>query len=206
MYLAIFLGVKFNITEVWIPFWHCDSTRNIALASQFILAHIKEQEGDLPELNLETVCGISLEHFMGYFLSLQKASRAWSLEYFVGSSKVPWKTLAKISENGQIGLVAASKDILRIEADQDDVKRVWNITKRFRVLNLEDFGGGLGEVKFPGYFNRHTHQIIFGRTGAFGAGLREDIYRDENGLVHLKSLGEDADSEWRRMSEIVFNF
>ena len=193
-YLALFLGVKFNILEVWIPLWNENTIESIVCASQLILVHIEEQEGGLPVLKLETVSGA----FMEYFLDLQEASRAWSMEYFAASKVVPWQMLAKISANGQIGLITASKDELREEADQDDVKRVWNITRRFRVLNMDDFGGGLGEVRFPAYFNQHTHQRIFWR--------RKDVFRDENGLVYLRSLGQDAESEWQRMSGFVFNF
>ena len=96
----------------------------------------------------------------------------------------------------------ASKAEMREIADQDDVKRVWKITRRFRVLNLDDFGGGLGEeVGLPGHFNKHTHHMIF------DCGFRrKDIFRDENGLVILPSLGEDAESEWQRISNVIFNF
>ena len=52
-------------------------------------------------------------------------------------------------------------------SNQDDVKQVWNITRRFRVLNMGDFEGGLGDVRFPPYFNQHNQKTLFDIQGDF---------------------------------------
>ena len=202
--VAFLVKAKFNITEVHIPLWNLDTLDSIARAYSSILVQIEGQEGALLELKLGSVsdCANRDISIIKYIQILQKACRTWSIQYFKAGGVVPWRTLARFSANGRIGLIIAFKAQMREIADQDDVKSVWKITRRFRVLNLDDFGGGLGEeVELPGHFNKHTHHMIFDSRFR-----RKDIFRDENGSVILPSLGLDAESEWQRMSQVIFNF